>query len=204
MRIPRLLCALALLALAMPARAQGPTAENMVPNQMERGVSLSSPSHHPSSHSPSPSHASPPDVTKQLQTELTRVGCFAGAIDGIWGDMTRAALADFGRRAKLAVATDGPTSGVLEAVQSRRDRVCPLDCGPARIEQNGQCVAKAVPAPAPQVKPAVRPQPTVETRRAPRAKPDDGGGNSGMCWRNDGRSTALVPCSEAPTGRRAY
>jgi hypothetical protein len=141
-------------------------------------------------------------VTKELQAQLHRVGCFEGAADGVWGEKTKVALVEFVRRSKLDVPTGAPTSIALDAVTSKRDRICPLDCGAGRIERNGQCVAQ--PAPAATAAKPVRPQPTVENKRAPREKSVNEQPNSGMCWRNDGRTTALVPCSETPTGRRAY
>ncbi|MDX2204237.1 MAG: peptidoglycan-binding domain-containing protein [Hyphomicrobiaceae bacterium] len=187
-----LLLALTTLALAPSAHAQtvGATApataraENAMFDEAKLGADL-----------PAPTVPSDPqDVTKSLQAELKRVGCFAGAIDGVWGGTTKVALADFVRRSKLDVPTDIPTSAAVQTVKSQLNRICPLDCGAGRIERNGTCVAKAAPTPA-------RPQTAAEAKRPPAAKPEK---NSGMCWRNDGRNLALVPCSEFPLGRRAY
>lgn len=177
----------ATLALASSAHAQSSGAGSA--NQMERDITLSAPQLPDST----------PDLTKSLQAELKRVGCLEGAADGQWNDKTKAALVDFARRSKLEVPTDAVTSIAVEALQSRRDRVCPLDCGAGRVERNGQCVTKAAPAPRP-----AKPPVAAETKRAPRAKTEDERPGSGMCWRHDGRGTSLVPCSEAPTGRRAY
>lgn len=182
------LWALIALLLVPSAHAENSSSGKASAGQMDRGVSLSSPPTAPSTPDPTP------DLTRSLQAELKRVGCFEGAVDGVWDGRTKTALVDFGRRAKLEVATDAPTAAAVETLKSRRDRVCPLECGPGRIERNGQCVAKA----APEAKPA------KETRRPPREKSEDDRSKPSMCWRDDGRTTALVPCSEAPTGRRAY
>ena len=179
-----LLSTLAALMFIPAAQAQASSAD-----QMERSISLSSPL----------PQISVPDPTRALQAELKRVGCFDGAADGRWSEQTKAALADFARHAKLDVSTDAATQAAVESVQSRRDRVCPLACGAGRIERNGVCVAK----PMPEAKPA-KPQAAPDVRRAARERSQDEGSGSGMCWRHDGRGTSLVPCSEAPTGRRAY
>ena len=139
------------------------------------------------------------DLTRSLQVELKRVGCFAGAVDAVWGSETKGALVEFARLAKLDVATDAPSSTAIDAVRSTPNRICPLQCGAGLIERNGTCVAKAVP----EARPA-RPQAAAETKRAPKARAEPERRNSGMCWRNDGRTTALVPCSEYPSGIRAY
>lgn len=191
-----LLWALLPLTHAAHAQTQNASPEKAIPDQMERGVTLSAPSH---------GGTPPPDFTRPLQAELKRVGCFEGVVDGIWGEKTKLALVEFVQRTKLDVSTETATSSAVELVKSRTSRVCPLECGPGRIESNGQCVAKAAPPPQPTAQPQAKPSrpPPSEARRPAREKSDDAP-SSGMCWRQDGRSTALVPCSEAPTGRRAY
>ena len=85
----------------------------------------------------------PRTLARSLQTELKRVGCDVGEIDGQWGDKGREALASFGRHAKMSMPSQEPTAEVLEAVVSRKDRVCPLECGQGTSEVNGKCVASA-------------------------------------------------------------
>lgn len=104
----------------------------------------------------------PPDVVRQLQTELKRVGCDPGAIDGKWGDKGEAALERFARYSKLALAFDAPTTAILDAVKGQRGRVCPLECGPDAVEQNGHCLTKQAP---------VTPKAVVAPKGAPYAAP---------------------------------
>jgi hypothetical protein len=191
------LWALMMLTQSVHAQSQNASPEKPMTDQMERGVTLSAPLQ----------SSSPEDFTKDLQAELKRVGCFDSIVDGVWGDKTKTALLNFARFSKLDVPTDVATPVAVDAVKSRTDRVCPLDCGPGRVESNGQCIAKAQPAPTPQPQPQAkpaRPQPTGEARRPAARERSDDKPSSGMCWRQDGRGTSLVPCSEAPTGRRAY
>lgn len=186
----------ALAALTSAAHAETTAPAKHDHDQMERNVTMS-----PTALSPETS-----DVTRSLQSELKRVGCFGGTVDGVWDVRTKTALAEFARRAKVDVDTDAATPVAVGILQARRDRVCPLECGAGLIERNGQCVAKAAPpAPPPPAaaKPPARPQ-NVEARRPARERSQDERPGSGMCWRNDGRGTSLVPCHEAPTGRRAY
>jgi hypothetical protein len=178
------------LALAPAAWAQGQTEQTAKVDEMPQGGSLSL--------SAAPSDTR--DLTRTVQLELKRVGCFPGLVDGLWGDATKDALANFARLAKLDVATDAPSPLAVDALKSRNDRVCPLVCPAGQAEQNGSCVAKAPP---PAAKP-VRPQAAAEPKRAPRANPENERPNSGMCLRNDGRTQALVPCGEAPGARRVY
>jgi hypothetical protein len=90
---------------------------------------------------PEPKAPDPRSLARSLQTELKRVGCDAGEIDGQWGDKGREALASFGRHAKMSMPSQEPTAEALEAVASRKDRVCPLECGKGTAEVNGKCVA---------------------------------------------------------------
>jgi hypothetical protein len=85
----------------------------------------------------------PRSLARSLQTELKRVGCNPGEIDGQWGDKGREALAGFARHAKVSVPGEEPSAEALEAVSSRKERVCPLECGQGTAEVGGKCVATA-------------------------------------------------------------
>jgi hypothetical protein len=80
-------------------------------------------------------------LTRSLQTELKRVGCYSGAVDGDWGEKTSAGLARFARLSKVPVNSDEPTTAALEAVAGREGRICTLECGEGTVESNGKCVA---------------------------------------------------------------
>jgi hypothetical protein len=64
-------------------------------------------------------------LVRALQTELKRVGCGAGEIDGVWGGEAKNALAEFVRLTKVTIPIDTPSSDALKAVVGQRDRVCP-------------------------------------------------------------------------------
>jgi len=79
-------------------------------------------------------------LTRSLRVALTRVGCDVGEANGPWGDKDRTALAAFSKHAKMEMATDAPSAATLEAVLTRKQRVCPLECGEGTIERDGKCV----------------------------------------------------------------
>ena len=51
----------------------------------------------------------PRELALAVQTELKRVGCDPGSIDGVWCGRSREALAVFGHFAKVGVAELAPT-----------------------------------------------------------------------------------------------
>jgi hypothetical protein len=66
----------------------------------------------------------PGEIVIAVQTELKRVGCDPGAIDGDWGGQSREALAAFGHCAKVDVGKLAPTPDVLELIKGKADIVC--------------------------------------------------------------------------------
>jgi hypothetical protein len=157
----------------------------------------------PAPASPSASASAPAAVSKDpralaraLQAELKRVGCDPGPIDGNWGRKAEDALAEFARQSKTTALAREASQEALKAVAAQPTRVCRLICGGDEMERDGKCVAKATPA-------RRRPQ-VVET--APKRKKEGTSGSSGgMCWSNDRRNMAVVPCSDSSSsGQRAY
>jgi hypothetical protein len=77
---------------------------------------------------PPPPGLKPEEVVIAVQTELKRVGCDPGAIDGDWGGRSREALAAFGHFAKVDVGKLAPTPEILERIKGKAEVVC---VGPA-------------------------------------------------------------------------
>ena len=85
-----------------------------------------------------------PDIrglTRDLQTELKRVGCDPGAQDGNWSSKSVQALDQFNRRAGMKLDVKVATLGALDAVKGQRGRICPLICGRGERVEGDQCVA---------------------------------------------------------------
>ena len=67
-----------------------------------------------------------------IETELTRVGCDPGAIDGDWGGRSREALAAFGHFAKVDVGKLAPSPEILEVIKGKAEGLrWPGPCGRA-------------------------------------------------------------------------
>jgi tetratricopeptide (TPR) repeat protein len=84
----------------------------------------------------------PEKLARSLQSELKRVGCDPGAVDGKWGKRAQSALQKFALQTKSNLASGEPTPAALEAVSAHKARVCPLQCDDDEMEVKGKCVAK--------------------------------------------------------------
>jgi Caspase domain len=110
------------------------------------------------------------ELGRKLQKELSRVGCAVSGMesDGTWGAASRNALRSFNERARSVAEIDRPTPEALEAVQSHKDRVCPMGCEPGTELRGTSCVA--VPRPLERSRHAARP-PEHERERSRSARP---------------------------------
>ena len=69
----------------------------------------------------------PGDIVVAVQTELHRVGCDSGPIDGVWGGQSREALAAFGNFAKVDVGDLAPTPQIYGVIKGKTAVVCPVE-----------------------------------------------------------------------------
>jgi hypothetical protein len=83
------------------------------------------------------------EIGRRLQKELLRVGCVVNGMenDGTWGGASRNALRLFNERTNSVAETERPTPEALEAVQTHKDRVCPVSCEPGTELRGTSCVA---------------------------------------------------------------
>jgi hypothetical protein len=110
-----------------------------------------------------------PDQVRAAQQQLTRLGCFSGAVDGNLNDATTTALQHY--RAALGKPSGDAkiNDGLVSELKGASSRVCPLVCPPGKVSQGDACVVvveepKAAPAKPQQAKhqddkPAPRQQP---------------------------------------------
>jgi len=137
------------------------------------------------------------ELVRSLQTELQRVGCNPGTVDGKWQSQTRGALTQFARQAKLDLYTEKPSTAALDAVRAHKNRVCPLDCGAGKVEKDGNCVATT---PSPPAKKKYTERPEYDTRRAGKGK-----SKVGTCWADaPGRGYEFVPCDDPRARQKAF
>ncbi len=64
------------------------------------------------------------DLVKSVQGELKRLGCDPGDVDGVWGQQSSAALADYARASNRSISSEAPSSEVLRALQEHKGLVC--------------------------------------------------------------------------------
>jgi hypothetical protein len=75
-----------------------------------------------------------------LQSELRRVGCKTGEIDGEWNASARRALSAFNDHAGTRLDVKLASLDALDAVRARNGRVCPLDCDRGFHASGDHCV----------------------------------------------------------------
>ena len=85
---------------------------------------------------------SPRELAQSVQRELKRLGCDPGAPDGAWGRNSKRALRAFLRRQNRRIASLDPTPQLLNELEGKNGRVCPLVCGPRQEVKGNRCVAK--------------------------------------------------------------
>jgi hypothetical protein len=68
------------------------------------------------------------DLPRSLQSELRRVGCNTGVVDGNWNTASQRSLDLFNKHAGLKLDVKLASVDALDAVKSKTSRVCPLVC----------------------------------------------------------------------------
>jgi len=63
-------------------------------------------------------------LVKSIQSELKRVGCYWGRVDGVWGKGSKWAMADFMRAVNAALPTQDPDYIQLKLISSQGSKVC--------------------------------------------------------------------------------
>ncbi|MGX1317945.1 putative caspase-like protein [Bradyrhizobium sp. USDA 377] len=70
----------------------------------------------------------PADLSRSVQTELGRVGCYSGQADGNWNTSSQRSLSQFNRYAGTKLDVKVASTDALDAVKAKPSRVCPLVC----------------------------------------------------------------------------
>jgi uncharacterized caspase-like protein len=68
------------------------------------------------------------EITKSVQSELRRVGCYGGSADGDWNQTSQRSLSQFNRNAGLKLDVKTVNADTLDAIKQKPSRVCPLVC----------------------------------------------------------------------------
>src|SRR5262245_8487078 len=72
-------------------------------------------------------------LTRELQRELRRVGCYAGEINGVWTQSTQRAMKTFTSRVNATLPTDRPDHVLVAMLRSHPDKTCKAPCPTGEI-----------------------------------------------------------------------
>jgi hypothetical protein len=80
-----------------------------------------------------------------IQTELRRVGCYAGDIDGEWSAQTQRAMRAFNQRVSTTLSVEHPDYILLTLLQGHAAKACGATCPLGEVEAaNGSCKPRSV------------------------------------------------------------
>ncbi len=89
-------------------------------------------------------------LARELQRELQRVGCYEGALDGVWTPATRGAMKAFTEAVNATLPSDQPDSILLSLAQGHQGRACGGACPDGQgLAADGRCLPNASLAKAP-------------------------------------------------------
>jgi len=141
-------------------------------------------------------------LVQLIKKELKRLGCYAGRIDDDWANSeTKSSVKRFVKYANRSEPKN-PDIEFLNVVRSRSGRVCSLECGPHRIERNGQCVAQDKESAKPPARPTDAEEITIPADRAAQIARADRAAAVGMwrrCMGPTSKCYQLHPPEEART-----
>lgn len=79
-------------------------------------------------------------LTRELQRQLQRVGCYGGSISGIWTPSTRQAMKEFTERVNATLPIAEPDHILLALLQSHGEQACGQGCRAGQNRSNdGTC-----------------------------------------------------------------
>jgi hypothetical protein len=79
-------------------------------------------------------------IARELQSELKRVGCDPGNIDGDWNAASRRALENFNEHAGTNLDVEVANFSALSVVRSRMSRICPVACDRGSRVRGSRCL----------------------------------------------------------------
>lgn len=84
-------------------------------------------------------------TARQMQEFLKDAGCYHGAIDGVWGEHSLKAWAEFARHSKIKRGEPELRSEWIGFLREtyRGSKVCPPGCDARHQMENGKCVPKS-------------------------------------------------------------
>jgi hypothetical protein len=85
-----------------------------------------------------------PALTREIQRQLKRIGCYRGAVSGVWSDAVQDAMKTFTDRVNATLPVDRPDPVLLAMVQTQKPGICSASCPPGQERSAGRCLPSAV------------------------------------------------------------
>jgi hypothetical protein len=90
-----------------------------------------------------------PELIRSAQTQLVRLGCLTGKIDGALNTPTKSALGRYLSIGGQPTENAGVTEAVVAELTKHTTRVCPIECKTGETLKGESCIADEKPAAAP-------------------------------------------------------
>jgi len=145
-------------AAGTPAKSDGAKTEEVKPKEEPAAKTVAAPE---AKDAAQEKPAEKVNIALTLQTELKRVGCYRGSLDGLWGPRSAAALDAFAHHGKVDHADLKPSEIWIKHVKAKTKTVCSGYYGYAR--------------PGPGYRPGYRQGPRYYDRRPGYGRPPPGG-----------------------------
>ena len=114
-------------------------------------------------------------LVRELQRELSRVGCYSGPLNGVWTTSTRTAMKSFIDRVNAILPVEDPDAILLSLVRSHQGQGCGSCPAGQSLAKNGRCLPIAIAHTgkkgAPEPAPAISGWRTSTTAAAPTPTP---------------------------------
>lgn len=125
-----------------PAHADIPSAWKVL---IRPEPGLTPPANRPATQSSGEYHQDRWKLVRNLQRELTRVGCYEGRVTGQWDDASKQAMGQFTDRVNARLPVAEPDQIQLALVQAQTGSVCGTSCPAGQaLDDGGRCVPQAL------------------------------------------------------------
>jgi hypothetical protein len=85
------------------------------------------------------------ELTKDLQRELKRLGCYQGDLDGSWGPETKRAMSAFTDRVNATLPVEEPDYILLALVRGQAVQTCGKSCPSGQeLASDGRCLPRVI------------------------------------------------------------
>lgn len=85
------------------------------------------------------------ELARSLQSELKRVGCYSGNVDGDWGGASKRAMTSFLQKVNATLPVEAPDYILLTLIQGHADKACGIECPSNQgMAGDGRCIPNVI------------------------------------------------------------